>query len=74
MSKFLDPNGVTYLWSKIETYVDENSGGVYIINVTDSGGTLVADKTFAEITQAVNDGKAAVVKNGTKFYQIRSIS
>ncbi|MCI8810869.1 MAG: hypothetical protein HFF84_12300 [Oscillibacter sp.] len=27
MSKFLDSNGLLYLWSKIKTYVDQHSGG-----------------------------------------------
>lgn len=54
-------------------YVD-NAGGVFVITVTESSGTLSADKTFAEITAAVTAGKVAVVVNGTKHYQIRSIT
>lgn len=40
-------------------------GGVLIINIfTDSDNFLRLDKTFAEINQAVNSGKACVIKHG----------
>lgn len=45
-------------------------GGLYVVNVQNSGGTYTSDKTHKEITDALDAGYTVVVDHATTYYQL----
>ena len=77
-----DPDGSVAAAGGIAQYVADNMpeaepGGtqttvsaVLTVNVTDSGGTLTADKTYAEIQEAAQAGKVVQARYGGNTYTL----
>lgn len=67
--KSVDRNGVPTEWEAVEL-----PSGAYTVNLTmDGGGNITADKTFAEIKAASDDGKVVNAKFSGAIFHLQSL-
>ena len=68
--KAVDGNGAPTEWEAVEL-----PGGAYTVNLTmDNGGNITADKTFAEIKAAHDDGKVVNAKFADAIVPLSSLT
>lgn len=63
--KYLDLNGLSYLWGKIEDKVED-----FVVTFTLSNDSYVADKTYAQIMDAIAAGKHVCSVYGSRYYSL----
>ncbi len=62
----IDASSVT---RDIQLQSESSGGGAFVINISYSGSTTTADKTYAQITQAISDGKYVYAYDGWNVFR-----